>query len=129
MLSIKTIMRRARNAFRSEIWPQAGDPIQAVVAKMTNYQRHQWARNGYPKDRVEEFAALVAPGAERGRYVVGRTSSKLVLSDVFAAHDAIEVVNIRNGLALVVATERMIARLVRRFGWGLRIEAEILHST
>ena len=34
---------------------------QERINKMSNWQRTQWARAGYPKDRIDEFAALVRP--------------------------------------------------------------------
>lgn len=37
---------------------QLRDPSAAIVNRMTNWQRTQWARAGYPKDRAAEFASL-----------------------------------------------------------------------
>ena len=35
-----------------------GGPTQALVNRMTNWQRNQWARAGYPADKVGDFATL-----------------------------------------------------------------------
>jgi hypothetical protein len=37
---------------------QHRDPSASIVNRMTNWQRTQWARAGYPKDRAAEFASL-----------------------------------------------------------------------
>lgn len=31
---------------------------QSRINKMSNWQRNQWARAGYPKDRIDEFVAM-----------------------------------------------------------------------
>ena len=33
-------------------------PEARMVAGMTNWQRNQWARAGYPKERIKEFSEL-----------------------------------------------------------------------
>ena len=43
-------LRAWRERQRAELRPE-----QAFVQKMTNWQRSQWARGGYPKNRAQAF--------------------------------------------------------------------------
>ena len=40
---------------------------QLVIKRMTDWQRSQWARAGYPKNRIGEFAELRRPGHSKLR--------------------------------------------------------------
>ena len=45
---------------RAEMFDPNGTAQQVVIAKMTNWQRSQWGRAGYPQDmdRLHKFAAM-----------------------------------------------------------------------
>lgn len=60
----KYLARRANEANRRRRWlhrrarAQTWPAWQADVQRLTNWQRNQWARAGYPRDRVGDFLLL-----------------------------------------------------------------------
>lgn len=67
----KENLRRAKITLRRQMitrdrlsTPAEPAAKQDVVARMTNWQRNQWARDGYPLDQAEDYAELLRPTPE-----------------------------------------------------------------
>lgn len=92
----------------------------AAVEGMSNWERSQWARAGYPgavnddADRVGEFIAGLPARGERRRYTL-TSFGRVPLVDVLRGRTGIVVLEFGDQSAVVEGTARMIERLVDRF--------------
>lgn len=68
--------------------PVAIDPFQQKVNKLTAWQRHQWARAGYPKD-IERFARMMKHPKSAG-HAVGLVIAHAIRAASDAAIEAAE---------------------------------------